>query len=69
MVLVKAKATKAKEEAEKDYGMTAQICEALISFSNSNNPLKANGGQKNDAMVLSVKLRAIIKNHEIADIS
>ena len=69
MTLVKNTAMKAREEEEKDDGMTAQICEALISFSNSNNPLKANGGQKNDAMVLSVKLRAIIKNHEIADIS
>ena len=49
--------------------MTAQICEALINFSNGNNPPKANIGLKNVAMVLAMKLRAIIKNHERAYIS
>ena len=37
MALVKSMETKAKEEAENDDEMTAQICEALISFSNVNN--------------------------------
>ena len=37
VALVKAKANKAKEEAEKDDIITAHICEALISFSNVNN--------------------------------
>ena len=67
--LIKDMATKAKEEEEKDDVMTAQICEALISFSNGNNPPKANGVPKNDAMVLSMKLRDIIKNHDKADLS
>ena len=49
--------------------MTAQICEALISFSSGNNLPKANGGPKNDAMVSEMKLRAIIKNKEKADLS
>ena len=47
---------KSKEEAEKDDLMTAQICEALISFSNGNKPPKANRGTKNDAMVSQMKL-------------
>ena len=69
VALVKATATNAKEEAEKDDGTTAQICEALISFSNGNNTPKANGGPKNGAMVSEMKLRAIIKNNERSDIS
>ena len=51
VALVEATATKAKDETEKDDGITTQICEALISFSNGNNPPKANGGPNNDAMV------------------
>ena len=51
MALVKATATKSKGEAEKYDGMTAQICEYLISFSNVNKPPKANGVPNNDAMV------------------
>ena len=69
VVLFKATATKTKEEAENDDGMTAKICEALISSSYGNKALKANGGPKNDAMVSAMKLRAIIKNHEISDLS
>ena len=38
VALVKATATKAKEETENDDGMTAQIYKKLISFSNGNNP-------------------------------
>ena len=53
MALVKATATKAKEEAENYYEMNDQICEALIIFINVNNPPKANVGPKNDAMVLA----------------
>ena len=49
--------------------MTAQICEALISLSNGNNPPKANGGPKNDAIFLAMKPSAIIKNHKKADLS
>ena len=49
--------------------MTTKICEALINFSNGNNPPKANGGLRNDAMVSEMKLQAIIKNHEKSDIS
>ena len=69
MTLVKATAKKAKDKAKKYYGMTTKICEALISFSNGNKPPKENGGPKNDAMVLAMKLRAIIKNHERAYLS
>ena len=69
VALVKSTATKAKEEAEKDDEMTAQICESLISFSNCNKPQKSNGGPNNDAMVLEMKLRTIINNHERAALS
>ena len=51
--LVKSTAKKAKEEAENYYGKNDQICEALISFSNFNKPPKADGGPKNDAMLLA----------------
>ena len=69
VALVKATSTKSKEDPEKDYGITAQICEALTSFSNGNNPPKANGGPKNDAMILAMKIRYIKKNNKIADLS
>ena len=69
VTLVKATAKKAKDKAKKYYGMTTKICEALISFSNGNKPPKENGGPKNDAMVLAMKLRAIIKIHEKAYLS
>ena len=49
--------------------MTAQICEAFLSFSNGNNPPKANGGPKNDAMLSEIKLSAIINHHEKAYLS
>ena len=42
VALVKATATKAKKDAEKDDGINAKICEALITFSNGNKPPKAN---------------------------
>ena len=69
VALVKATATRVKEEAENDDGMTAQIYETLISFSNGNNPPKANGGPKNDAIVSEIKLQVIIMNDEKADLS
>ena len=69
MALVKATAKKEKEEAENYDGITAQICEALISFSNGNKPPKENGGPKNDAMVLAMKLRAITNNNKKVDLS
>ena len=56
MALVKATAKKEKEEAENYDGITAQICEALISFSNGNKPPKTNGVPKNDAVVSEMKL-------------
>ena len=69
MALVKSMETKAKEEAENDDEMTAQICEALISFSNVNTPPKANGSPKKNIMDSEMILRAIVRNNETSDLS
>ena len=69
VALFKPTSNKPKDQVKKDYGITDQICEDLISFSSGNKPPKTNEDPKNDAMVSAMKLRAIIKNNEISDLS